>query len=70
MNESTSGTHTRYLLEGPHEDKFVLLEIENNELVAASDMHNREEINPDEIAPIDIEKAIEFLTTSKAYHGK
>lgn len=67
MTISTSGTHTRYLLEGPHEDKYVLLEIENNELVAASDMHSREEINIEEIAAIDIEKAVEFL--QHPYHG-
>lgn len=65
-----TGTATRYLLEGPHAEKMALLEIEDFSLIGASDAETREEINPDEIDGRDIEKAIEFLTTSKAYHGK
>lgn len=64
-----TGTVTRQLLSGPHEDKMALLEFQDWRFLGASDAETKEEFNPDEIAAADIEKAIEFLTTSEIYQG-
>jgi hypothetical protein len=65
-----SGYITRYLLEGPHAEKMVLLEYSDSNLIGASDMSSKEEINIEEIDPIDINKGLDALIEQIKYYGK
>jgi hypothetical protein len=65
-----SGYITRYLLEGPHAEKMVLLEYSDSNLIGASDMSSKEEINIEEIDPIDNEKGLDALIEQIKYYGK
>jgi hypothetical protein len=65
-----TGYITRYLLEGPHAEKLALLEYSENELIGASDMATKEEINIEEIDPIDINKGLESLVETLTYYNQ
>jgi hypothetical protein len=65
-----SGYITRYLLEGPHAEKMVLLEYSDSNLIGASDMSSKEEINIEEIDPIDNKKGLDALIEQIKYYGK
>jgi hypothetical protein len=64
-----TGAIERYLLEGPHAEKLALLEYSENELIGASDMATKEEINIEEIDNIDIDKGLESLVETLTYYG-
>ena len=64
-----TGYITRYLLEGPHAEKMVLLEYSDSKLIGASDMSSKEEINIEEIDPIDINKGLDALIEQIKYYG-
>ena len=64
-----SGCIARYLLEGSHAEKMVLLEYSESNLVGASDMSSKEEINIEEIDEIDINKGLDALIEQIKYYG-
>jgi hypothetical protein len=64
-----SGYITRYILEGPHAEKMVLLEYEDSNLIGASDMSSKEEINIEEIDEIDINKGLDALIEQIKYYN-
>jgi hypothetical protein len=64
-----NGTVERYLLSGSHSEVCVRLLIEDWTLIAAINVETGEEIETSHVGGEDIEKAIEFLTTSKTYYG-
>jgi hypothetical protein len=47
----------------------VLLEYEDSNLIGASDMSSKEEINIEEIDPIDINKGLDALIEQIKYYG-
>jgi hypothetical protein len=70
MNPPTiSGYITRYLLEGPHAERMALLEYEDSNLIGASDMSSKEEINIEEIDPIDNKKGLDALVEQIKYYN-
>ena len=64
-----SGYITRYLLEGLHAEKMVLLEYSDSNLIGASDMSLKEEIDIEEIDPIDINTGLDALIEQIKYYG-
>ena len=64
-----SGSIETYLLEGPHAERMVLLEYSDSNLSGASDMSSKEEINIEEIDPIDINKGLDALIEQIKYYG-
>jgi len=69
ISPTISGYITRYLLEGPHAERMALLEYEDSNLIGASNMSSKEEINIEEIDPIDNEKGLDALIEQIKYYG-
>ena len=67
---AVTGTIEIYLLGGPHAEKLALLEYDENNLIGASDMATKEEINIEEIHETDISRGLDALIENKAYYGK
>lgn len=67
---TVSGTIETYLLEGPHAEKLALLEYDENNLIGASDMVSREEINIEDIDEIDVNRGLDALIEQINYYGK
>ena len=68
-DQTATGSIATYLLEGPHAEKMALLEYDENNLIAASDMSSKEEINIQEIDEIDINRGLDALIEQIAYYG-
>jgi hypothetical protein len=66
---TVTGFIARYLLEGPHAEKMALLEYSDSNLIGASDMSSKEEINIEEIDPIDINKGLDALIEDIKYYA-
>lgn len=58
---SSSGVVQRYLLEGPHAERFVTLEIERSEVVAVVCNETGEELPVESILREDYDYAIDEL---------
>ena len=56
-----SGFVNRYLLDGPHAEEFVQIEIEENVIIGAINIETGKEINPNDIGPEDYGRAIEYI---------
>jgi len=69
ISPAITGYITRYLLEGPHAEKHTLLEYSENNLIGASDMTTKEEINIEEIDETDINKGLDALIEQIKYYG-
>lgn len=64
-----AGTIATYLLEGPHAEKMALLEYDENNIICASDMSSKEEINIEEITETDINRGLDALIEQISYYG-
>ena len=64
-----SGSIETYLLEGIHAEKLALLEYDENNLIGASDMATKEEINIEEISETDINRGLDALIEHGEYYG-
>lgn len=60
---SVSGIVSRYLLDGPHAERLVTLEIERSEIAAVIDNETGEELPVESIWRRDYDYAIDFLIT-------
>jgi hypothetical protein len=60
---STSGVVSRYLLDGPHAERPVTLEIERSEIVAVIDNETGEELDLSVVQRRDYDLAIDYLIT-------
>lgn len=60
---SVSGIVKRYLLDGPHAERLVTLEIERSEIAAVIDNETGEELPLASIGRRDYDYAIDFLIT-------
>lgn len=58
---SVSGIVSRYLLDGPHAERLVTLEIERSEVVAAICNETGEELRLESIGRRDYDYAIDYL---------
>ena len=61
IEHSTSGVVSRYLLDGPHAERLVTLEIERSEIAAVIDNETGEELPVESIGRRDYDYAIDFL---------
>jgi hypothetical protein len=57
----SSGVVQRYLLDGPHAERFVTLEIERAEVVAVICNETGEELDPSVVERRDYDYAIDLL---------
>jgi hypothetical protein len=64
-----TGSIETYLLEGIHAEKLALLEYDENNLIGASDMATKEEINVEEISETDINRGLDALIEHGEYYG-
>jgi hypothetical protein len=64
-----TGSIETYLLEGIHAEKLALLEYDENNLIGASDMATKEEINIEEISETDINRGLDALIEHGEYYG-
>ena len=60
---SVSGIVSRYLLDGPHAERLVTLEIERSEIAAVIDNETGEELPVESIGRRDYDYAMDFLIT-------
>ena len=58
---SLSGVVSRYLLDGPHAERLVTLEIERSEIVAVICNQTGEELDPSAVERRDYDFAIDYL---------
>jgi hypothetical protein len=61
MSFTTSGVVKRYLLDGPHAERLVTIEIERSEVVAVICNETGEELDPSVVERRDYDFAIDYL---------
>ena len=57
----SSGVVQRYLLDGPHAERLVTIEIERSEIVAVIDNETGEELDPSVVERRDYDYAIDAI---------